>query len=383
MGEGEQHAVIRRAGASRAAEWRVSAAAPTIVVAVGLAVAVALLAAVALPAAALVVSARAEAEAPVVSVRAEPVAAGGGQEPGSAVALEGGPIPVRASPRLAELARSLVNDPAAWAPMPGIGGPDAWFERPPTLWIVEDLSTVPGGGPGERQEEWAAGFADFERNLVAVRAGGEGPGRLSSLRQTVRHELAHLALHRATGGAAPRWLHEGYAQLVAGGWDWRQAWRLRFALVDEEDVLRELALRFPRDEQSARAAYLLSYTAVQELARGPEGAALGSLFARLREGATMDEAMRDVYATTLDQFEERWRESVKDRYGWLYLLSRASLFWVALTLALLLLGWRRWRYDRRRWEEYRRQEEREEAFLAWWLGGREVPPEVESEEEVR
>lgn len=291
-----------------------------------------------------------------------------GQQGGSAVVIEGGPIPVRASPALAELARSLVAHPATWAPMPGIGGPEAWFDDPPTLWIVEDLSTVPGGGPGEREEEWAAGFADFERNVIAVRAGEEGPGRLESLRRTLRHELAHAALHRAAGGAAPRWLHEGYAQLVAGGWDWRQSWRLRFALMDEEELLRELALDFPRDEERARTAYLLSYTAVQQLARGPEGAALGSLFERLREGATIDEAMRDVYAMTLDQFEKRWRESVKDRYGWLFLLGRASLFWVVLTLALLLLGWRRWRYDRERWEEMRRKEAREEAFWARLLG---------------
>lgn len=305
------------------------------------------------------------APAPVVWRAPMPAAA---QSQDRSVAIEGAPLPVRASPPLAELARNLAAHPATWAPMPGIGGPEAWFDEPPTLWIVEDLSEVPGGGPGRREEEWAAGFADFERNVIAVRAGPEGPGRLDALRRTLRHELAHAALHRAAGGAAPRWLHEGYAQLVAGGWDWRQAWRLRFALMDEEELLRDLALDFPRDEERARTAYLLSYTAVQRLARGPEGAALGSLFERLREGATLDEAMRDVYAMTLDQFEKQWRESVKDRYGWLFLLGRASLFWVVLTLALLLLGWRRWRYDRRRWEQMREREAREEAFWARLLG---------------
>lgn len=285
------------------------------------------------------------------------------------VAVEGGPVPVRASPGLARLARNLVDHPATWAPMPGIGGPDSWFERPPTVWIVEDYAVVPGGGPGRREERWAAGYADFDRDLIAVRAGPEGPGRLESLRRTLRHELAHVALHRATGGNAPRWLHEGYAQLVAGGWDWGTAWKLRFALMRGESSLHTLTLDFPREEQAARTAYLLSYTAVQMLSRGPQGAALGSLFQRLREGATLDVAMRDVYAMTLDQFEERWRKQVKDRYGWLFLLSRASLFWVALTLILLLFGWRRWRYQKQRWEELREREAREEAFWARLLGG--------------
>lgn len=297
---------------------------------------------------------------------------------GETVPVAGGPVPVRASPGLAVLARNLVEHPATWAPMPGIGGPDAWFDRPPTIWIVEDYAMVPGGGPGRREEEWAAGFADFDRNLIAVRAGEEGPGRLGSLRRTLRHELAHLALHRATGGNAPRWLHEGYAQLVAGGWDWDTAWKIRFALMRGESSLHSLSLDFPREEEAARTAYLLSYTAVQMLARGPQGAALGSLFERLREGATLDVAVRDVYAMTLDQFEERWRKQVKGRYGWLFLLSRASLFWVALTVALLLLGWRRWRYQKKRWEELREREAREEAFWSRLLGG---PPPSSPERE--
>ncbi len=293
------------------------------------------------------------------------------REAGQAVAVEGAPLPLMASPGLERLARTLAADRAAWAPLPGLGPPATWFERPPTVWVVDDLGRVPGPGPSRREEGWAAGFADAERNLVAVLAGPRGPGRLDELRKTFRHELAHLALERAAGGRAPRWLHEGYAQLAAGDWNWEQAWRLRGALFREgSGVLERLALDFPEHEGDARTAYLLSYTAVQELVRRGGTRGLSSFFRALRGGATVDGALRDVYGMSLVQFEKQWRESVKSRYGWLYLLSRASFFWLLLTLALLALGWRRWKHDRQRWEEMRRREAEEgppRIEGAWWV----------------
>lgn len=293
------------------------------------------------------------------------------READQAVAVEGAPLPLMASPGLEQLARTLANDRAAWAPLPGLGPPAAWFDRPPTVWVVDDLAQVPGPGPGAESERWAAGFADADRNLVAVLAGPEGPGRLDALRRTLRHELAHLALDRAAGRRAPRWLHEGYAQLAAGDWNWEQAWRLRGALMREgSGMLERLALDFPTREGEARIAYLLSYTAVQELVRRGGERALSSFFDVLRGGATVDAALRDVYGMSLAQFEKQWRESVKSRYGWLYLLTRASFFWLLLTLALIALGWRRWRHQRDRWEEMREREARQgppRIEGAWWV----------------
>ncbi len=279
----------------------------------------------------------------------------------SAPQQDSGPLfRVHASPGLEGTARQLTTDPITGGELPGIGSPVEVLRRPVELWVVRDLREVPGDRSSPADVPWVAGFADPARNLVAVRAGEGGPGRLPALRSTFRHELAHLALHRATGGNAPRWLHEGYAQYAAGDWNWSQAWRLRFLLLRSDgDLLRRLSLGFDGSRENARAAYLLSYTAVQTLAERGGGAGLRSFFDRLRGGATVDGAVRSVYGVTLNQFERSWKEGVTERYGWLYLLSRASVFWVALTLALLVLGFRRWRYDRRRWEEMRERERRE------------------------
>jgi hypothetical protein len=40
-----------------------------------------------------------------------------------------------------------------------------------------------------------------------------------------------------------------------------------------------------------------------------------------------------------------------DRYGWLYLLTRAALFWLLITVFVFVVGIRRFRHDRRRLQE--------------------------------
>lgn len=268
------------------------------------------------------------------------------------------PLRVHADPGLERLAGRLASDSSVTAPMPGIGPPLAALPRPPELWVVRDLSRVPGAS--EVEPDWVAGLAIPSRGVMAVKVAGEEQGRPGALRRTARHELAHLALDRATGGGAPRWFQEGYAQLAAGDWDWSRAWRLRLAFLHGggralADL--DLALRGPEDQ--ARTAYLLSYTAVHRLLGMGGAAGLAALFGRLRDGATFDQALRRVYGLTEAQFVDGWRKSVRDRYGWLFFLSRASLFWVAVTVLLLVVGWRRRRYDRERMARLRREEEAE------------------------
>ncbi len=293
----------------------------------------------------------------------------------------------RAEPGLEGVARALAAQEGARRPLPAIGpleealpggttpaaaGPRATASgaEPPTVWLLRDLGCLAAHGVTDVRADWVAGVASHDGNFIALRADGSR-GDLESLPAVFRHELAHLALHEATGGNAPRWLHEGYAQYAAGSWDWQQAWRLRFVfLTGRGDELRELSLGFPGDATGAHTAYLLSYTAVQELANlsGPRG--LQAVFARLREGATIDEAVRRTFGITLDQFEERWRKRVGERYGILYMLSRATAFWVALTVALLLLGWWRRRRDRKKLDRMREEERREDQMWEALSGGR-------------
>jgi len=283
-------------------------------------------------------------------------APGPGDAARSAPERPGPDLEVRASPDLEAIASRVAGHPGVWTSLPGI--PDSILAgRRVIVWFARDLSTLDSVGLG-RPEPWVAGAADPERRRIALRV--DGPQRnLGRLLAVYRHEAAHVALHAATAGAAPRWLHEGYAQAVSGTWDWREGWRLQFTLMrGGHSLLSDLDRRF-RSGVDPRTAYILSYTAVDAL-RGLGGdAGLEALFGALREGDGLDAALRRVYGLTAAQFEQRWRERVLDRYGWLYLLSRTAFVWLSVTVLVIGLGIARIRNDRRRLAEMRERERRE------------------------
>ena len=218
--------------------------------------------------------------------------------------------------------------------------------------LAETLQEA-GFGPPER---WVAGLADPDGLRIALRAGTELE-TLATLRTVFRHELAHLLVHAASGGGAPRWLHEGYAQFSSGAWGWDDAWKIQISLFrGGSGSLKDVDLRFRSNPEEIRLAYLLSYTVVQELHSLGGDAGISALFASLRNGDSLDVGLRRVYGLTQEQFERQWRATVMDRYGWLYLLSRAALFWLLITVVVLTVGLRRMRRDRQRLEEMREQE---------------------------
>jgi hypothetical protein len=197
---------------------------------------------------------------------------------------------------------------------------------------------------------------------MALRVSGS-QRNFDRLLAVYRHEAAHIALHAATGGNTPRWLHEGYAQMASGTWDWREGWRLQFTLMrGGQSILSDLDRRF-RSGLEPQTAYILSYTAVDALRSLGGDPGLEGLFAALRRGDRLDAALREVYGLTAEQFERRWRERVLDRYGWLYLLSRTGFVWLAVTFLIIGLGVARIRHDRRRLAEMRERERGEGAAV--------------------
>ena len=273
---------------------------------------------------------------------------------------------IHAEEGLEGIARSLVSDQGASADFPGLGPPEQWIRDSVDLFLLRDLSTLQeeGFGPPER---WVAGLADPPGLRIALRAGTELE-TMATLRTVFRHELAHLLVHAASGGGAPRWLHEGYAQFASGAWGWDDAWRIQLALFRSgSGSLRDVDLRFRSNPEEIRLAYLLSYTVVQELYNLGGDAGLAALFTALRSGESLDGSLRGVFGLTQEQFERRWRSTVMDRYGWLYLLSRAALFWLLITVVVLIVGLRRMRSDRRRLEDMRERERELESEEDWYV----------------
>jgi hypothetical protein len=187
--------------------------------------------------------------------------------------------------------------------------------------------------------EWRAGVAIPSANLMVIPAG-EGPSVIEGNgRQTLRHEWAHLGLHGYLGDLrAPRWFDEGYAQWASAGFDASEAWRLRVLLaLGRAPALDSLSLRWPTELEQARIAYLLSASAVTYLLEAGGERALAAFLDRWRSERSFDRALTLTFGVTPGQFEEDWKRHVRDRYGWLVVLGHSSVFWLALSLVLLVL----------------------------------------------
>jgi hypothetical protein len=171
--------------------------------------------------------------------------------------------------------------------------------------------------------------------LVLLRAD------LGDVYQTLRHELAHLALHQAIEVRVPLWFDEGYAAWAAGEWERLGALELNLAVV--RGAVPDLpgldgALR--GSASTADAAYALAASAVTELARRNPTRTLGPLLEQLERGEDFEAAVQHTTGLTLPQFDREWHRSLRQRYSvatWIL----AGGGWGMLTLILWVLLRRR------------------------------------------
>lgn len=219
-----------------------------------------------------------------------------------------------------------------------------------------------GGAP----PDWSAAVAIPALRRIVVPAAASRRSGGQPLWRILRHEWAHLGLHQALPGLrVPRWFDEGYAEWAAG-WDRAQAWRLRVLLAfGRAPPLDSLSLAWPGDRASAEAAYLLAATAVEYLVDASGERGLEVFLEAWRREGRFEVALRQVYGVTSGQLEEDWRDWVRARYGWMYVLTHSVLAWTLLAVMSLFLVRIRRRRDRERMARLRAGELPERP--AWWM----------------
>jgi hypothetical protein len=193
-----------------------------------------------------------------------------------------------------------------------------------------------------RAPSWGAAVAVPGARTILLRADGD------DLYRTLRHELAHLALHQAVPVRVPLWFDEGYAAWAAGEWERLGSIELNLAVV--RGAIPELsgldgALR--ATENTADAAYALAASAVTELARRNPSKSRTPLLTRLGAGRDFEAAVRETTGLSLSQFEIQWRRDLRRRYSlatWLL----AGGGWGLLAVLLWVLVRLRRRADRAR-----------------------------------
>jgi hypothetical protein len=267
-------------------------------------------------------------------------------------AVQVGAVTAVAWPEQLQLATDLArraNQPAAW---PGIG---IYDPGPLRIIVVPDARRLDSLTQG-RAPAWGAAVALPGSRVILLRADA------GDLYITLRHELAHLALHRAVPGRVPLWFDEGYASWAAGEWDRLGTLDLNLAVVrGAVPDLRELDGALRGSASTADAAYALAASAVAELARRNPTGSLTPLMTRLQRGQDFELSVRETTGLTLAQFDGEWRRAVRQRYSFAtWLLAGGG--WGLFALTLWGLVRLRRRADRKR---------RAALDIGW-----EVPPET-------
>lgn len=218
-----------------------------------------------------------------------------------------GRVTVVALPARANLAVGLAeaaDRPATW---PGLGLRDPG----PLRLILTDGGQEFGAAVPGRVPTWGAGLALPGARTIVIRVDGGG-----NPFQTLRHELAHLALHEAVRVRVPLWFNEGYAVVAAAELDRMQALRLNLALAGGRvPTFRELDRELRAGQLEAQQAYALAGTAVAYLARRHPDGTLDALMQRLEDGTRFEDAVLASTGLPMAQFEAAWRRDTKRRYG--------------------------------------------------------------------
>lgn len=193
-----------------------------------------------------------------------------------------------------------------------------------------------------RAPSWGAALALPGERVILVRADGD------DLYRTLRHELAHLALHQAVPVRVPLWFDEGYAAWAAGEWERLGVLELNLAVVrGAVPDLRGLDGALRGSATTADAAYALAVSAVTELARRNPSGSIAPLLQRLRFGVDFDAAVLATTGLTVSQFELEWQRRLRQRYSLVnWLLAGGG--WGVLALSLWVLVRLRRRADRAR-----------------------------------
>lgn len=291
-----------------------------------------------------------------------------------------GPVRFHFAPGAEGLARRLATLVGGYRPLPGLP-PDALRRGPPVEVYLAPTPAAFDALTGHAAPDWGAGAAAPEAGVVGLPAYYSRRADESQLGEILRHELAHIGLHRYLAPArVPRWFDEGYATWAAGGLDWESAWLIRVAFaLHRAPPLDSLELEFPAGETDARVAYLLSATAVQALATRAGDVGLERLLQTWRRTGSFEAALRRTFGVTSGQFEREWRDQVKRRYGWLVVVSDTTVFWLLVAPGLVALWLLRRRRDRARLERLRATEPPDAP--AFWIEEPAPPSEVPTEED--
>lgn len=207
-----------------------------------------------------------------------------------------------------------------------------------------------------RVPSWVAAYAVPSLDTIVVFPARTPTYPDRNLSTLLAHELAHLLVFRASGGARlPRWFEEGVATVAAREWGLEDGARFAAAVIGPgPESLAEVERAFTLDPGQVARSYALSAALVRYLLRlgGPDAVAV--LLGQVRRGETFEAAFLRTAGRPLDRFEADFFGDEVFWRTWVPFLSSTAALWMLITGLALVAIWRRRQRDaelRARWAE--------------------------------
>jgi hypothetical protein len=219
----------------------------------------------------------------------------------------------------------------------GVGTP-----QPIRAFLYANLSDLEGALPPTGRE-WVGGQAYPELGAFVASIPLDERS-LSTMKRVLPHEITHLLVYQAAGGAlghVPSWLNEGLATLSQELPDPEATIVLETALSQDSLVpLETLCGPFPLDASEARLSYAQSASVVGFIRDHYGRQGLARLIAAYADGASCRGGVERALGVSLEGLETQWRASLQPRNKWLVFLEKAGPWlglWGGSCLMTLLL----------------------------------------------
>jgi hypothetical protein len=175
-----------------------------------------------------------------------------------------------------------------------------------------------------RTEDYASALATMRPQEPSLTVGADrifilapgGTSGMTTATQGLRREIGTALFVQKTSNAyaePPRWLATGFSFVMGGENLSAENARALSQIAKDNKLLslKTLGGNFPTNERDLGLAYAESVSAVQYITAAYGADKMRALLAALKEGSTLDEAMKKGLGVSLDQFETRWKNALK------------------------------------------------------------------------
>lgn len=210
---------------------------------------------------------------------------------------------------------------------------------------------------------WVAAVTLFPEKKMIIKSPRLTQSSLKEYRITLIHELVHL-IHGTILplSLTPRWFNEGLATYFSGGFDYHRRLLLSRALLKKQllDIMRGENW-WDYSSPLADLAYAESAAAIEFLITVYGRECLTQILQQIQNGLSYEKCISDIIQDDYTNFPDLLATYLRSRYARLWLGDVYYIFWLVLSLMVVIIYWRLRRRMRAKMAEWQAEESTDET----------------------